>query len=485
MKKIVLLIFLMIFISNLSATIINIPLDYSTIQEGINASVNNDTILVQPGTYAEEINFNGKDIIVTSLFITNQNCSYIDSTILTTQNNGNIIIFESGESANARLQGFTIQNGYNGVYCENSNPILSNLHVENNWRGISLINSSPDISNCKVYYNFNFEKGPGIYCIANSCPTITNCLIEFNYILELDETWGSGGGLYCENNSNVKVLNTVIASNSADYTSGGIYCNNSEITLINSNIIYNWVNNFGGAIYGVDNSSIILINSIIYGNHNAEIYFSDDYTINEISIAHTLLEGGESGIVTNDNCTFGLFENNINTNPFFVDALNENYHLQDSSLCIGAGIDEIEINSIIYSAPIFDIEGNPRPAPEGSMPDMGSYENALGEPVVGIDEEPDDENPCLSNYPNPFSTSTLISYYGSTNSHEISQIKIYNLKGQLVRELRPISPLPDQSVSVTWDGRDGAGKEVSSGFYFYKLSVNSKTEAVEKCLLVK
>jgi len=135
---------------------------------------------------------------VTSLFITNQNCSYIDSTILTTQNNGNIIIFESGESANARLQGFTIQNGYNGVYCENSNPILSNLHVENNWRGISLINSSPDISNCKVYYNFNFEKGPGIYCIANSCPTITNCLIEFNYILELDETWGSGGGLYCE-----------------------------------------------------------------------------------------------------------------------------------------------------------------------------------------------------------------------------------------------------------------------------------------------
>jgi len=34
----------MIFISNLSATIINIPLDYSTIQEGINASVNNGTI---------------------------------------------------------------------------------------------------------------------------------------------------------------------------------------------------------------------------------------------------------------------------------------------------------------------------------------------------------------------------------------------------------------------------------------------------------
>jgi hypothetical protein len=38
-----------------SATIINIPADWSTIQQGIDASVDGDTVLVQPGTYYENV----------------------------------------------------------------------------------------------------------------------------------------------------------------------------------------------------------------------------------------------------------------------------------------------------------------------------------------------------------------------------------------------------------------------------------------------
>ena len=116
--------------------------------------------------------------------------------------------------------------------------------------------------------------------------------------------------------------------------------------------------------------------------------------------------------------------------------------------------------------------------------------------IVDIDpEQPQINSYKLSNFPNPFKQSTTISFYGTTCllrqladtplQAESPEIKIYNIKGQLVRELRPIFPLPDHSISVTWDGRDGAGKEVSSGFYFYKLSVNGETKAVEKCLLVR
>ena len=87
----------------------------------------------------------------------------------------------------------------------------------------------------------------------------------------------------------------------------------------------------------------------------------------------------------------------------------------------------------------------------------------------GIDDEPEAENEPIICSPNPFSTSTTISFELKSNSHNPSQIKIYNIKGQLVRELLPVAPSPSLPVSVTWDGIDESGKEVKSGVYLYKI----------------
>ena len=45
-----------LFVIKTQAQIINIPGDYPTIQQGINAATDNDTVLVQPDTYYENIN---------------------------------------------------------------------------------------------------------------------------------------------------------------------------------------------------------------------------------------------------------------------------------------------------------------------------------------------------------------------------------------------------------------------------------------------
>ena len=85
--------------------------DFTTIQEGIDASVDADTVLVYPGTYYENLNFNGKNIVLASLELTTGDEQYISSTIIDGQRLESCIRIHNGET-DARIQGFTIQNGF-------------------------------------------------------------------------------------------------------------------------------------------------------------------------------------------------------------------------------------------------------------------------------------------------------------------------------------------------------------------------------------
>jgi hypothetical protein len=85
------------------------------------------------------------------------------------------------------------------------------------------------------------------------------------------------------------------------------------------------------------------------------------------------------------------------------------------------------------------------------------------------------------NYPNPFNPSTTISF--SIPTKTTVKIRMYNIKGQLVKELFNDS-LERGLHRVVWDGRDSNGNEVGSGVYFYRLSTGGK-DTIKKCLMLK
>ena len=98
------------------------------------------------------------------------------------------------------------------------------------------------------------------------------------------------------------------------------------------------------------------------------------------------MQGGKSGIVTNDNGTVNWGDGNIrlsvfvpDVDPLFVDLVSGDYRLRDNSLCIGAGTSE--------DVPQTDIEGNYRGVP----PDIGAYENPLNVKVPMIIRVPQDQ----------------------------------------------------------------------------------------------
>jgi len=74
------------------------------------------------------------------------------------------------------------------------------------------------------------------------------------------------------------------------------------------------------------------------------------------------------------------------------------------------------------------------------------------------------------NYPNPVRTLTTISF-SATDLHGLARIKIYNIKGQLVKEF---SIRNDQS-SIVWNGKDSNGNKLSNGIYLYKLDTGEKS----------
>ncbi|MDI3503290.1 MAG: hypothetical protein PWP64_226 [Candidatus Cloacimonadota bacterium] len=86
-----------------------------------------------------------------------------------------------------------------------------------------------------------------------------------------------------------------------------------------------------------------------------------------------------------------------------------------------------------------------------------------------------------SNYPNPFNPTTTIRY--SVQETSPVNIKIYNAKGQLVKQLVKETKAAGE-YSVIWNGTDLNNQAVSTGIYFYKMNAG-KYSSTRKMIMMK
>ncbi len=86
----------------------------------------------------------------------------------------------------------------------------------------------------------------------------------------------------------------------------------------------------------------------------------------------------------------------------------------------------------------------------------------------------------LQNYPNPFNPTTVIPY--AVNERAEIQISVINILGQQIRNLFSGMQNPG-SYQIIWDGKDEAGRSVSSGIYFYRLHAGNIAQTRKMILL--
>ena len=225
------------------------------------------------------------------------------------------------------------------MYCRNnSSPILGNVTISantasNSGGGLYLETSNPIIDNLFVQNNSAF-RGGGITCYANSSPTLKNISISAN------SSSHNGGGIWITNYSNPSLLNVSITNNSTGVDGGGglDIDSNSNPTLTNVTISGNTSDTPGGGLQlSGTNCHITLVNSMMWNNSPQEIYFDETSTADTIEISYSNVAGGQDSIVTNDNSTITWGNGNIDVDPHFLDAENDDYHLLASSQCINAG----------------------------------------------------------------------------------------------------------------------------------------------------
>ncbi|MEN6384084.1 MAG: choice-of-anchor Q domain-containing protein, partial [Phycisphaerales bacterium] len=311
-----------------------------SIQQKINDANAGDTIIVLPGRYYENINFNGKDLILTSQ--NPDDWATVEATIIDGSRPSNpdaasVVTFANGETQKAVIRGFTITGGTGtrvgtsniaggGICCNLSTPVISNNIITANnaaseGGGIRCNQGPMIITGNKILTN---SSGSGGAIYSTAFTIIKNNIFKQNLA-------NIGGAVYLRAKTEFK--NNIVADNVANAAScGGVLLRNAS----DSNVVCNTIVR-NSAVQSVSNLSLMNCNNVFVSNNiiaQGLNYPGISSSLNNLFTYNNVWGNSTNDYIGIDNQT-GI-NGNISVDPVFV--INENsFQLQATSPCRNAG----------------------------------------------------------------------------------------------------------------------------------------------------
>ena len=286
------------------------PADFANIQDAIDMASYGDTVMVHPGTYYENISFNGKNIILTSTDPNDQ--AIVESTIISSDidedpctDNGSAVIFNGDENENCILSGFTVTGSkfgssvshgiLGGSFANMAEATIENCLVTNH-SGFGISCLSGEISHCNISRCQLSGIGDCTGAYIHDCTIadnecgilncqyaiIQNCRVTSNLGVGIDFCWDcaiidsiiSGNGYGAGRRGGISMCsgfigNNIIAGNYGQVGGGcntcGVMIPGNSASFVNNTIIGNRAVSFAGGMYSCAG---LITNCIFWGNES-------------------------------------------------------------------------------------------------------------------------------------------------------------------------------------------------------------------------
>lgn len=227
---------------------------FCTIQHAINLALPNDTIVVHPGIYIENIQLAGKRVLLKSSDPRNE--AIVASTVIDGSNFAlPTITISQGETRNTIVEGFTIRGGTGkvddflpaggGIFCRNSSPTIRGNIIRDNEAGLGggayVRGGAPLFDRNQFIHNVATHSGGALKIVRSSTAEIRSNLFAGNGAYP--PLFGGDGGAIdvfdCPEGAAPTIRNNTIVGSYALVGGSAISCSAASPSITNNIMAFN------------------------------------------------------------------------------------------------------------------------------------------------------------------------------------------------------------------------------------------------------